>query len=338
MVQSLHPHKGPFASELHPGDLPTGFYLCRHKRLEPFRDRSKGKFLTLILSDRTGQILARVWEGAEELAGEFEQGAVVKVSGEVEEYLGRRQVIIHRLRAARDTEFDLRDFLPASQKDPAELSAALEEAVNRISDSHLSALVRHFYDDPGFTEQLRQAPASSRIHHAYLGGLLEHLVEVVRLAEAALELYPGLDADLLRAGVLLHDVGKLRDFARQTDIRYSDEGRLIGYVVAGEEMVAWAIRGIPTFPEELALRIRHMMVSQRGKFEYGSPRRPMTLEALALHKLDDLSVQVNRFQTLLARPYEPGATWSEFDRRLGHSLFLGVGNEDLPEEVIGDEI
>ncbi len=337
MLQALHPQKGPFVSELRTGDHPTGFYLSRYKRLEPFRDRSRGQFLTLILSDRTGQMLARVWEGAEELAGEFEEGAVVKVTGEVEEYLGRRQLIVHRLRAARDAEFDLRDFLPSSQKDPAELSAVLQEALNRISDSQLSALVRHFYDDPGFMEQLRQAPASSRFHHAYLGGLLEHLVEVVRLADAALEVYPELNADLLLAGVLLHDVGKLRDFTWQTDIRYSDEGRLIGYVVAGEEMVAQAIREIPGFPEELALRIRHMLVSQRGKFEYGSPRRPMTLEALALHKLDDLSVQVNRFQTLMARPPEPGATWTEFDRRLGHSLFLGGGDEDLPEEELRDE-
>lgn len=332
MLQSYHPQKGPFVRDLRPGDRVTGFYLCRHKRLEPFRDRSRGQFLTLILGDRTGQILARVWEGAEELVDSFEESDVLKVAGDVEEYLGRAQIIVHKLRRAEEGEYDLRDFLPASEKDPEAMLAALRETVDRIVEPHLSALVRSFYDDPNFLRQLAQAPAARRVHHAYLGGLLDYLVEVATLCESALALYAEIDADLLRAGALLHGVGKLREFVWEKDILYSDEGRLIGHVVVGEELVTQAIQQLPDFPEELSLRVRHMMLSQRGRYEYGSPRRPMTLEAIALHKIVDLSVQINRFQRLLTQRRDPESAWTDYDRLLGHSLYLGKGDDDLSIE------
>lgn len=328
-----HPQKGHFILDARPGERVTGFFLVRHKQLEPFRDRSKGEFLTLMLGDRTGQLLARVWEGAAELAETFEEGDVVKVAGDVEEYLGRTQIIVNKLRRANEGEYDLADFLPATQKNVDDLWAAVQSAIDGIANSHLAALVRHFYDDPDFRAQMSQAPAARRVHHAYLGGLLEHLAEVLALCEAVLHLYPAINADLLRTGALLHDVGKLREYAWERDIDYTDEGRLVGHIVIGAEMVSGAMESLPDFPEELRLRVQHMLVSHHGRYEWGSPARPQTLEAIALHHVEELNAQVNRFQSLLAARREPGQAWTDYDRLLGRQLYAGRDDDLSIEEA-----
>jgi 3'-5' exoribonuclease len=318
-----HPLKGAFVTDLRPGQRITAFFLARQKQLEPFRDRSKGEFLTLILGDRTGQILARVWEGAPELAQTFEEDDIVKIAGDVEEYLGRAQLIIHKLRPAQDNEFDLADFLPATAKDVPALLAQTQAAVDSLRDRHLGALIRYFYADSAFIERLTQAPAARRLHHAYLGGLLEHTAEMLALADTLLGLYPELHADLLRAGVLLHAVGKLREYAWTRDIDYTDEGRLIGHVVLVDELVTEALRHFPDFPPELSLRLRHMLISYRGRYEWGAPRQPMTLEAAALHHIENLNAQLSRFRDLLAARRESDQPWTEFDRLLGRALYAG---------------
>lgn len=332
MPEPFHPEKGPFVHDLKPGDRIVGFYLVRHKQLEPFRDRSRGEFLTLVLSDRTGQVVARVWEGAEELSQQFGEADVVKVAGDVESYLGRTQIIVNRLRAAGEDEFDRRDFLPASEKDPQALMAVVRATIERIQNPHLSALVRRFYDDPEFAAQFARAPAARKVHHAYLGGLLEHVTEVIALCDAVLALYPEIDADLLLTGALLHDVGKTREYVWEKDIDYSDEGRLVGHIVIGEEMVSHAMAHLPDFPEALGLRVRHMLVSHHGRYEWGSPRRPQTLEAVALHQIEDLDAQVNRFRTLLAARREPGEAWTAYDRLLGRQLYAGREEDGLSIE------
>ena len=328
-MEPKHPLKGAFIADLRPGERVAGaFFLVRHKQLEPFRDRSKGEFLTLTLGDRTGQMLARVWEGAPELAATFVEGDVVKVAGDVEEYLGRSQLIVGKLRLALEDEYDLADFLPATEKDVAGMLAQVQAAVEGLQDPHLAALVRHFYDDPAFRSRLAQAPAARRVHHAYLGGLLEHLVDVLTLCDTVLHLYPEINADLLRTGALLHDVGKLREYTWDKDIDYTDEGRLIGHIVLSTELVSRAIEQIPGFPDELNLRVRHMLVSHHGKYEWGSPARPQTLEAIALHQIENLSAQVNRFRSLLAARREPGQAWTPYDRLLGRQLYAGAERDD----------
>lgn len=322
-MQPKHPQKGAFIMDLRAGERVTGFFLVRHKQLEPFRDRSRGEFLTLILSDRSGQILARVWEGAVELAEQFAEGEIVKLAGDVEEYLDRAQIIVHKLRRAEEPEYDLADFLPATQKNVDDMLAVVQTVVEGISDPHLSALVRYFYDDADFRARLAQAPSARRVHHAYLGGLLEHLVEVLTLSDTVLKLYPEINADLLHTGALLHDVGKVREYTWTRDIDYTDEGRLIGHIVLGEEMVSRAIEQFPDFPAELSLRVRHMLVSQHGRYEWGSPRRPQTLEAIALHHLENLGAQINRFRGLLASRRESGQAWTDYDRLLGRQLYAG---------------
>lgn len=327
-----HPQKGSFISELRLGERVTGFFLARYKQLEPFRDRSKGNFLTLILSDRSGQLLARVWDNAPDLAATFEEGDVVKVAGDVEEYLGRTQLIVQKLRPAQPEEFDLADFLPATERDVNALLAEAEAAIASLSNPHLKALAQHFYADEDFRKKLVQAPAARRVHHAYLGGLLEHITDMLKLARTVCGLFPALDADLLYTGVLLFDLGKVREYDWAREIAFTDEGRLVGHIVLTSELISAVIAQLPDFPADLSLRLRHMLVSHHGRYEWGSPRRPQTLEALALHHLEELSADLNRFDGLLKARREPGQAWTEFDRRLGRQLYAGAGQEEFTSD------
>jgi 3'-5' exoribonuclease len=326
--------KGPFVSELRPGERIVGYFLVRKKQLEPFRDRSKGEFLSLTLADRTGEIIARVWDDAPALAETFAEADVIKVAGDVGEYQGRTQLVVQKLRRAEPEEYDLGYFQAATQRDVGAMLAEVQAAIDSLGNPHLGALVRYFYDDAGFTSRLARAPAARRVHHAYVGGLLEQITEMLSVAEAVIGLYPDVNPDLLRAGILLHAVGKTAEFTVTLDIDQTDEGRLLGHIVLGDEHIAAAMAQNASFPEELSLRLRHMLVSQHGRLEWGSPRQPQTLEALALHHIENLTAQVNRFRGLLERPREAGQSWTEYNRMLGRQLYVGL---DAAEGRAGDD-
>ncbi|NPA92933.1 MAG: HD domain-containing protein [Chloroflexi bacterium] len=330
-MEAFHPQKGPFLRELTPGEGFIGFYVIHRKQLEPFRDPARGRYLTLILGDRSGQRVARVWEDAETVAEQVAEGMVVKIQGEAETFQDRLQIRVLRIRPAREQEYDWRDMLPASARDPEEMLAEVLDAAERIQNPHLRALVASFYGDEAFLDALRWAPAGRKVHHAYLSGLLEHLTEMLALADRVVAIYPQLDADLLITGILLHDVGKVREIRWELDIDYTDEGRLIGHIVLGDEMVAQAIAALPDFPAALALRVRHMLLAHHSRYEWGSPRRPQTLEAIALAKIDDLSAQINRFWLLLQQR-EVGETWTPYDRLLERRLYAGETDLNVDEE------
>ena len=325
--------KEQFVRDLKAGDRVLSFFLVRHKQLEYFRDRTKGQFLTLVLSDRTGQILARVWEGAPELAQTFQEGDVVKVLGEVEEYLGRLQIIVAKLRPAKEEEYELADFLPRTERDVEEMLGIIRETVASVKNPYLRALLDKFFDDEEFVAAFSRAPSARRIHHAYLGGLLEHVTEVIALCRTVLDLYPQIDRDLLLTGALLHDVGKTREFTYEREINYSDEGRLLGHVTMSDRLITERMAEIPDFPPELALRLRHMVLSHHGRYEWGSPRRPKTLEACALHYIDNLDAQINRFAQIIAARRDKTRPWTEYDTLLKRYLY--AGREELAIEEAG---
>jgi 3'-5' exoribonuclease len=331
MFDSHHPQKGPFVRALQPGERVVAFYLVRRKQMEIFRDKTRGEYLTLSLGDRSGEILARVWERAQELSGDFSQGDVIKVAADVEIYRDRAQLIVRKLRFAREGEFDMRDMQPAAEKDTSEMQAELQRLLASIEKAHLSALLQHFFTDADVLSSFSTAPAARKIHHAYLGGLLEHTLEVAALAEALLRVYPEIDRDMLLTGVLLHDIGKIREFTWESDIDQSDEGRLLGHVVISGQMVEAAIAQLPYFPGELRLRLQHMIVSHHGRHEWGSPRRPKTLEAIALHHLEGLDAQVNRFRDLLRERREPEQNWTDYNRLLDRKLYAGQGELSIEE-------
>lgn len=327
--------KEQFVRDLKEGDKVLSFFLVKHKQLEYFRDRTKGQFLTLALSDKTGQVLARVWEKALELAETFEEGNVVKVLGEVEEYLGRLQVIIEKLRPAKEGEYELEDFLPHTERDIEEMLVTVRETIASVGNPYLRALLDRFFADEEFVAAFSQAPSARRIHHAYLGGLLEHVVEVIVLCRTVLTLYPQINRDLLMTGALLHDVGKTKELTYERDIEYSDEGRLLGHVVLSDRMITERIAEIPDLPPELALRLRHVVVSHHGRYEWGSPRRPKTLEACALHYIDNLDAQVNRFARIIAARRDKTKPWTEYDTLLKRYLYAGREEDELVIEEPG---
>ena len=327
--------KEQFIRDLKEGDRVLSFFLVKHKQLEAFRDRTRGQFLTLSLSDKTGQVLARVWERAPELAETFQEGDVVKVLGEAEEYLGRLQVIVDKLRPAKEDEYELEDFLPHTERDIEEMLTTVRETIASVENPYLRALLDRFFADQEFVAAFCQAPSARRIHHAYLGGVLEHTVEVIQLCQTVLTLYPQINRDLLMTGALLHDVGKTQEFTYQRDIDYSDEGRLLGHVVLSERMITERMAEIPDFPPELALRLRHLVVSHHGRYEWGSPRRPKTLEACALHYIDNLDAQVNRFAQIIAARRDKTKPWTEYDTLLKRYLYAGEEEEELVIEEAG---
>ncbi|HJS30249.1 MAG TPA: HD domain-containing protein [Anaerolineales bacterium] len=323
---SFHPDKGPYLNDVTPGDRLIGYYTLISKNLEPFRDPAKGYFLAMTLADRSGHIQARAWEDAEQLASELADGDVLKVDGQAESYMGRTQIIVLRARHADPREYDLRDMAPSTERSREELEEALETGLNRITNPHLRALAGYFFQDPKFLDQFLSAPAARRVHHAYLGGLAEHTVEVLRVCDTVLEIYPQLDPDLMLAGALLYDIGKLREYTWGVTTDFSDEGRLIGHIVIADEMVSEAIRQLPDFPAELALRLRHMLLAHHGRQEWGSPREPRTLEAIALHHIENMVAQINRFHLIL-RSRQSGEPWTRYDRLLGRQLYAGMDED-----------
>ncbi len=334
MTDPAHPQKGPWVIDLRADDRFTGFYLARDIGLRSFRDPTRGHYLRMNIMDRTGSIEARVWEDAEEIETWLQDAAVVKLEGEVEIFQDRLQVRALRIRLAEEGESNQADLLASTQRDVEAMMQEIDDCIEAIQDKNIKLLLRRFFGEASFRQAFASAPAARRIHHAYIGGLLEHTYEILQLSRPLMELYPDIERDLLVAGILLHDVGKLREFQWDIDIEYSDEGRLLGHVVPGAEMVAAAVRNIKDFPEELSIRLQHMILSHHGRYEWGSPRRPKTLEAVALHHLENLDGQVNRFHCLMAAARQQGRSWTRYDHMLGRSLYAGL-DDDLSIEERG---
>jgi 3'-5' exoribonuclease len=324
--------KGPWVNDLQLGMEFIGFYIVRNPRLDPFRDPSRGKYLRMQLVDRTGIIEARMWEGAEKIFEEVNGGGPVKVAGVVERFREEFQVYVGRMRAARDGEVEIADMMRATERDVGKMWEFVQEAVNSIHDPHLSALVRHFYTDSDWITRFMEAPSARRVHHSYYNGFLEHTYELLVLAQPLMTLYPEIDRDLLVTGILLHDIGKLEELSWGFDTDYTDKGRLLGHIILGERSISRAIETIEGFPKDRALEVLHLVVSHHGRYEWGSPRRPKSIEAVALHYLDNLDAQVNRFKLLTEDTRGNGESWTSYDRMLRRSLYAGNGSDLSVEE------
>lgn len=306
-------------------------FAVRQKRLVPFRNKP-GKWLDLVLADRTGEIPARMWESAEEAARLFEVGDVVAVAGRVEEYQGRLQVIVERIRRCAEDEFDRADFLGSGKVDIAQAVEELMQWVGSVEQPDLRLLLEAFFGDGDFRARFAECPGSKQLHHAHLGGLLHHTLGVLRILEAVCRVHTELDRDLLIAAGLLHDIGKVEELEIVgTTIEYTDIGRLVGHIVLTDRMVNERIKGLPDFPEELAARLTHVLLSHHGQKEYGAPVLPMTPEACALHYADNLDAHVQYF-TEVVQAGPPGNRWSEYQRLFDRYIYLG-GERDRGDEA-----
>ena len=267
------------------------FFLVLHKQQRTTRTNSP--YLSLILADKTGQVEARIWEpGDTKIAKDFERGDIVKVRGSVGRFDDRLQMRIDNLRKAANGEAERSDLLPSTSYDVDELWHKLLGFVESFTDPHLKLLLNTLLADSGLAQAYREAPAARQLHHAWLGGLLEHVVSLLSLADRIAPHYPILHRDLLLTGVVLHDIGKVRELAWDTGFEYTVEGVLLGHIQMGLELVEKAIDSLPDFPPRLKTLVLHLILSHHGKLEFGSPKLPMIPEALVLNFVDDLDAKM----------------------------------------------
>ena len=307
-------------------------YLVREKGQGTTRN---GKpFLTLTLSDKTGEVPAVVWEKAEEISALFAEGDTVVVAGSASSYRGRLQLTVSTLKRPEE-EPDSSLFCESSPEDPSRMLRALKEVLRGVEDPHLRALVDRFLSDRKFTSLLKKAPAAKNFHHSYLGGLLEHTLSVCEMAVQIVKHYPQLNGDLLVVSAFLHDIGKIREFTPPPNIDYTDEGRLIGHLVSGVEMLNEKLEGIKSFPADLAIRLKHLILSHHGQFDFGSPKEPAFLEAFALNFVDDIDAKISGLGRFMERDRREGA-WTEFHRLFRRYLLKGdiASPEKPPEEEV----
>ena len=316
-------------ADLKPGEQVEGRFLVARKELR--QGGRAGFFLDLILCDPTGRVSAKVWENARQLSEEFAQGDVVAVAGLAERFREEVQVRVDDLRPVPPEEADPTEFLPRSAKDLDALERRLAEVVKSLANEHLRELLVAMFRDPEFRCRFRTAPGAKVLHHAYVGGLLEHTVEVVEICLKVCDIFPALDRDLLLAGAIVHDVGKLEELTWTTAFDYTDEGNLLGHLVLGERMVRERADRIEGFPEELKLMLSHLILSHHGVAEFGSPKAPSTAEAIALHHAEDLDAKVNMFLTEIGAARDQGRRWTERHFLLHRPLYAG-GPEVVDED------
>jgi len=319
--------------DLKEDDRVHGLYLAKEKKMG--QTKKGDPFLSITLSDRTGDIEARVWDNALQLSSLFKEGDILDVRGQTGSYKGQIQLTLSCLKASEGGAPAL--FLESTSCDITEMMTSLKGLIKKIKDAHLRTLSERFLSDHDFLEQFKKAPAAKNFHHNYIGGLLEHTLSVCKMAVNVSEHYPNIDGDLLLAGAFLHDIGKIKEFKYSAWIDYSDEGRLLGHLILGVAMVDEKLAAMKKFPDETALRLKHLILSHHGEYEFGSPKRPKFLEAFALHTIDDLDAKINGIGRYMERDMKEGA-WTDFNRMFERYLLKGsipssVDDERYPAKV-----
>jgi 3'-5' exoribonuclease len=309
--------KTPLVKELTSEQAITGFFLVHEKEV---RNTNAGKpYLRMELGDRSGSIEARMWDQFEALAKDISRDDFVKVQARVEIYRNKPQLFLQQFRLAKPEEIDLADFLPHTPYNVDEMYRELLGYAEGMKNPWLKKLVTKVVSDPQIAPRYRKAPAAKVMHHAYLGGLLEHVVGLCGLAKQIAAHYPELDVDLLLTAAMLHDVGKLDELCYERSVSYTTEGQLLGHIVMELETVTKAMEEIQGFPATLKAVVQHILISHHGQYEFGSPKLPMIREALVFHYMDDLDSKVAAVRAAMAN--ESGEEdWSAYSGALGRKF------------------
>src|SRR5215210_154620 len=308
-----------YVNQMANGESVDEVFLVADKQLRA--NRQGNLYLHLDLRDKTGSIGARLWNATEDLARRFDPGDYLLARGKVQVFQGALQMILSHVEVVDAARVEPLEFLPQGSQNVARMTARLRELLLGISNPHLRALGECFLIDDEFLRKFTAAPAGVRNHHAYQSGLLEHVVTLLNVADRIADLYPELDRDLLLMGIFLHDIGKVDELSYERAFAYTDEGQLIGHLVMGVEMLRDKVErtadltGEP-FPPELLLRLKHMIVSHHGPAEYGSPKLPMTPEAIALHYLDNLDAKIHTFTREIREDRNRASAWTPFSQSL----------------------
>ena len=317
--------------ELRDGESVEEIYLLADKQLRA--NRNANLYLLTNLRDSTGQMSGLMWNVSEESVSHVNSGDFVKVIGKVQLYQGGLQMIVAHLDPIPPAGLDTADFYPKSSENAGRLLARMKEILQTIDDPNLGTLIESFLADEPLMETFCRAPAGVKTHHAYYGGLLEHVVNILETAFRIADLYPRLDMNLLLSGIFLHDLGKVREMSYDTSFVYTDEGQLLGHLVIAVEMLndkltEFQQRTGQPFPEETALKLKHMILSHHGSYEFGSPKLPMIPEAIALHHLDTLDAKVHEFAITIENDPVADSNWTPFNPRLSRKLFKGTQQKD----------
>lgn len=316
--------KKQFINTIKAGDAVDDIFVLSEKTLSQKRD---GKhFLNITVSDKSGSIKGVVWDNVDQIASGITAGGFVNIKGKVSEYRGMLQLGVKTMAAVSPDSVNPSDFIPATNLNIDDMYARLLKITASIETGYLKELLEAFWDDEDFVRKFKTAPAAKKMHHAYLGGLLEHTLSTVILADKIAkhysEYYTGIDRDLLLTGAVLHDIGKITEFDYKFSIDYSVEGRLLNHIVIGIEMLDEKLRRIKGFPEEQAVLLKHLIVSHHGVREFGSPEPPKTIEAVLLNYIDEIDSKVNFVREFIARE-DPNETWTSYHKLLERHFYIG---------------
>ncbi len=297
-------------------------------------------YLKLRLVDHSGEIEGRIWTSVGNVAESFEKDGFVHVTGKAVSFQERLQINITSIESLREEEILFSDFFPMTEKDIDGMFQSLLEIGRQIKNPHLGRLLQLFWEDESFVKRFKIAPASKWLHHNYLGGLLEHTLSVAQVVLKIASHYNGLNMDLLLTAAIFHDLGKVDELSYHRSFDYSDEGRLLGHIILGIERVEDKIKQLPDFPKDLSTLLKHFLLSHHGQYIWGSPKKPMTLEAVMLHFLDDMDAKINGIQQFIKKEVPEGARWSTYHRMFEQYFYVPPSWEqtELPERIGKDAL
>ncbi|MCI9140328.1 HD domain-containing protein [bacterium 1XD42-8] len=300
-----------YIEELKEGDRIIDTYLCKYKQSAVTKN---GKtYENVILQDKTGTIDAKIWDPNSGGIEDFKVLDYIEVYGDVNSFQGSLQVSIKRIRKCKEGQYDPGDYLPVTKKDPEEMYEEILEFIASFKNPFLKKLGEKFFkEDKEFIKSFKQSSAAKSVHHGFVGGLLEHTLSVVKLCEYYTKAYPILNRDLLLISALFHDIGKTRELSLFPENDYTEEGQLLGHIVIGSEMISEKIKEIPGFPPILAGEVKHCVLSHHGEYEYGSPKKPAIIEAMALNFADNTDAKIQTMKELLSASKEK--EWIGYNR------------------------
>ncbi len=332
--------KSKYVSDLRPNEDVTTTFLVQSKDV---RLKKTGEpYLSLMLADKTGEIDAKMWDNVAEVVDTFDRDDFIKVKGRVQIYQNRPQFTIHKMVRCDEGLVDFADYFPASERDPEEMFAELRDIVAQVKNEHIRALLEAVLDDPEIAARYKRAPAAKSVHHAYLGGLLEHVLSLCYLCRVTAQHYPFIDLDLMIAGAVLHDVGKIYELSYRRSFGYTDQGQLLGHIIIGLRIIDDKLRQLPEFPPRLRALIEHIVLSHHGSLEFGSPKVPVFPEALLFHYLDNIDSKMENMRAVLERDNQVEGVWTSYSPPLERYIlkkekFLGGGGDFGDGPAPGEE-
>jgi 3'-5' exoribonuclease len=326
-----------YVNEIKDNDQVDSLFLVKEK--SSGITKTGNAYLKLKLVDHSGEIEGRIWTSVETFADSFGKDDFVHIMGKAVSFQEHLQLNITQIERIGEEEILCSDFFPTAEKDIDEMFHSLIEISQQIKNPHLSQLLQLFWEDESFIKRFKMAPASKWLHHNYLGGLLEHTFSLVQLVLKNVSHYIGLNLDLLLTASILHDLGKADELSYHRSFDYSDEGRLLGHIILGLEKVEDKIRQLPDFPKDLSTLLKHLLLSHHGQYIWGSPKRPMTLEAVMLHYLDDMDAKMNGIQQFIKKQVPDGSRWSAYHRIFEQYFYVPTLLEqmELPDKIVKNQ-